>query len=212
MKLKVCGMKYLENIQQVAALQPDYLGFIFYEKSKRNFDGDMPSLPDNIKRVGVFVNASLTTILEKVKKYKLNALQLHGDETPEFCNLLKIEMIKSRQNICELVKVFSVGNNFDFSLLKPYEDLVDYFLFDTKGKEKGGNGVVFNWQLLEKYSSQKPYFLSGGIGLEEIDNLKSFREIEAFKYCYALDVNSRFEDSPGLKNIEKLKEFKSRLL
>ena len=204
LKLKICGMKYRDNIQEVAALQPDYLGFIFYEKSKRNFDGEIPKLPKNIKKTGVFVNATKEFILEKVKKHNLKTVQLHGDESVDFCKEMK-------QNNVEVIKVFSVGEIFDFEQLKVYENVCDYFLFDTKGREKGGNGITFNWKLLGNYSSKKPYFLSGGIGLEEVKNLKIFLDSEVSKNCVAIDVNSRFETKPGLKDIEKLRKFAENL-
>jgi len=204
MKLKICGMKYTENIKAVAALQPDYLGFIFYEKSKRNFDGNIPQLSNDIKKVGVFVDANFDFINEKVKRYHLKAIQLHGSESPELC--MKCDNLN-----VEIIKVFSVGNDFDFNKLAPYESVVDYFLFDTKGKEKGGNGVIFNWTLLENYPSTKPYFLSGGIGLESLNSLNEFSKSKAAKNCYALDVNSRFEDYAGMKNTDKLKEFKDNI-
>ncbi|PIX06055.1 MAG: N-(5'-phosphoribosyl)anthranilate isomerase, partial [Flavobacteriales bacterium CG_4_8_14_3_um_filter_35_10] len=111
-----------------------------------------------------------------------------------------------------LIKVFLVGNDFDFNILEKYEPLVNYFLFDTKGIEKGGNGIQFNWQLLDQYPSKKPYFLSGGIGLESLADLKLFLQSPASKYCWAIDVNSRFETIPGLKVIDKLKEFKHYLV
>ncbi len=205
MKLKICGMKYRENILGVADLQPDYLGFIFYDKSKRNFEGNIPTLPKEIKKVGVFVNADIDFISTKIKRYDLDVIQLHGNETSEFCKLF------SKLNI-EVIKVFSIGNQFDFKILEPYESVVNYFLFDTKGKEKGGNGTCFDWMLLKDYPSQKPYFLSGGIGLESVNDLINFKESPAYKYCYALDVNSRFEDFAGMKNIDKLKEFKHIIL
>jgi phosphoribosylanthranilate isomerase len=112
----------------------------------------------------------------------------------------------------KVIKVFSIKDTFDFSVLKPYEDVCDFFLFDTKGKLPGGNGYTFNWDILKKYPSTKPYFLSGGIGLDQIENLKEFQKNDASKYCYAIDVNSKFEIKPGLKNIELLKEFKNNLL
>lgn len=193
-------MKYQDNIKSVAELQPDYLGFIFYEKSKRNFDDKIPEINNEIKKTGVFVNESIEFILEKIKEHQLTAVQLHGNESPEFCKELF-------RNQIEVIKVFSVDDNFDFEILNNYEGVCDYFLFDTKGKEKGGNGITFNWDILKKYSSKKPYFLSGGIGLNEVDNLKEFLKTEASKYCYVLDVNSKFEDKPGLKNIQNLKLF-----
>ncbi|MCF6213504.1 MAG: phosphoribosylanthranilate isomerase [Flavobacteriaceae bacterium] len=205
MKLKICGMKYPENILKVAALQPDYLGFIFYKKSKRHFDGTLPTLPKSIKKVGVFVDASNDYINDKIKRYNLQTIQLHGEESPEFCK-------QFYNKNTEVIKVFSVGNNFDFNILEKYEPVADYFLFDTKGAQKGGNGISFDWTLLDNYPSQKPYFLSGGIGLESVDDLKLFKKSPASKYGYALDINSRFEEASGQKNIEKLKAFKNTIL
>ncbi len=210
MKLKICGMKYLENIKQVAALQPDYLGFIFYEKSKRNFEGEIPQISEKIKKTGIFVNATLDFILEKVKKHQLKAVQLHGGESADFCQNLVDTLNNSakakKEKEVELFKVFSVGETFDFSLIRAYENVCDFFLFDTKGKERGGNGVVFNWALFKDYPSNKPYFLSGGIGLETVLDLKTFINSKASKYCYAIDVNSKFELEPGRKNIKDLKK------
>jgi phosphoribosylanthranilate isomerase len=196
-KIKVCGMKY--NTAEVAMLQPDYLGFIFYEKSPRNFEGVIPKLPNTIKKVGVFVNATKENVIEKIRIYKLNVIQLHGEETPQFCKELKSEVDT------KIIKVFSVKDAFDFSILEPYEDVVDYYLFDTKGKEKGGNGIIFNWDILKHYPSTKPFILSGGIGSNVIEDLKKF--ITSSLPLYAIDVNSKFETKPGLKNIDTLKNF-----
>ena len=200
MKLKVCGMKYKDNIQAVANLQPDYLGFICYDKSARHFDDAIPVIPSSIKKVGVFVDEKVEVITNQIEKHQLDVLQLHGHESPEVCKLLKATNK-------ELIKVFSIKNEFDFSVLKQYEDVVDYFLFDTKGKLPGGNGYTFNWDVLKNYPSTKPYFLSGGIGIEEIEKIKQFKKSPASKYCYAIDVNSRFEIEPGLKDINVLKHF-----
>ncbi len=206
MKIKICGMKFSDNIKQVAALQPDYLGFIFHQRSKRNFDGDIPEISDKIKKIGVFVDESMEFILEKVKKYNLKAVQLHGNESPQLCKQLKEE------KDLKVIKVFSVGETFNFDVLKPYEVVSDYFLFDTKGKEKGGNGITFNWELLNKgYTSKKPFFLSGGIGLEELNSINEFFKTKASRYCFALDLNSKFEVEPGLKDIKKLKQFINQL-
>jgi len=205
MKLKVCGMKYQDNIQEVATLQPDYLGFIFYEQSARHFDAHrIPEISNTIKKTGVFVDADLDFVIKKISKHNLKAVQLHGNETPEYCKQLRGENI-------EIIKVFSIINEFDFSVLKLYDDIVDYFLFDTKGKLPGGNGYVFDWTILNNYPSTTPFFLSGGIGLSQIDDINKFQKSEASKYCYALDVNSKFEIEPGLKNIEDLKKFKNNL-
>ncbi len=222
MKLKICGMKYEDNITQVAKLQPDYLGFIFYKNSPRNFDNIIPQLPDSIKKVGVFVNASIDYILEKINTYNLQAVQLHGNESPEYCRRLRkichVERSeKSHQKIpayagmTETIKVFSIKNEFNFEALQPYEDVCDYFLFDTKGELPGGNGYAFDWSVLNDYPSTKPYFLSGGIGLDEIEKLKIFNNNEASKYCYAIDVNSKFEIEAGLKKIEQLKKIKNKI-
>jgi len=233
MKLKVCGMKYKNNIVEVAQLQPDYLGFIFYEKSSRFFEGIIPNLPKSIKKVGVFVNASIECILKKIDTHNLQAVQLHGDESPEFCyklrvrhsefiseshheNLKQVQDDKNEKSVIsstiEIIKVFSIKDNFDFSVLEAYEDVCNYFLFDTKGKLPGGNGYTFNWDILKEYPSTKPFFLSGGIGLDEIKKLKAFNNTEISKYCYVIDVNSTFEIEAGLKNIEKLVEFKKGML
>lgn len=212
MKLKICGMKYEQNILQAANLLPDYLGFIFYSKSKRYFEDTIPKLPKSVKKVGVFVDESYEILIECVKKYHLQAVQLHGAESAEYCAELLQKLDKLKLKNLALIKVFSVGNDFDFNILEKYELLVNYFLFDTKGIEKGGNGIQFNWQLLDQYPSKKPYFLSGGIGLESLADLKLFLKSPASKYCWAIDVNSRFETIPGLKVIEKLKEFKHHLV
>lgn len=204
MKLKVCGMKYKDNINSVATLQPDYMGFIFYEKSSRYFDEKIPQLPKDIKKTGVFVNEDLETVNQLIKMHNLQAVQLHGKESPEYCKQL------SSLNV-EIIKVFSIRNTFNFDVLKPYEGIVDYFLFDTKGKLPGGNGYTFNWDILKNYPSETPYFLSGGIGLHEIENIKEFKKNPASKYCFAIDVNSKFEIEPGLKNRNELEKFKHEL-
>ncbi len=229
MKLKVCGMKYVENIQQVAELNPDYLGFIFYEKSKRNFEGIIPEISNSIKKVGVFVNEFSEIVISLVEEYRLDALQLHGDESVDYIKELKEKLaerralfidenknIKKKKNQhyiskspIEIIKVFGVKDEFNFDLLKPYLDVVDYFLFDTKGKERGGNGTQFDWTLLESYPFDKPFFLSGGIGLNDVKKVKEI--VHSDLPIYALDVNSKFESEPGLKNIEQLKSFKKQL-
>ncbi|WP_243643694.1 phosphoribosylanthranilate isomerase [Tenacibaculum sp. M341] len=213
MKLKVCGMKYVENIREVAALNPDYLGFIFYDRSKRNFEGIIPEIPKGIKKTGVFVNEYLEIVLSLAEAYKLNALQLHGDESVAYIKELKDHLERSRQEKrlqkVEIIKVFGIKDTFDFSVLKPYEEVVDYFLFDTKGKERGGNGVTFDWTVLKDYNSTKPFFLSGGIGLNEAASVKEILKTDL--PIYALDVNSKFETKPGLKSIKDLQKFKKDL-
>ncbi len=229
MKLKVCGMKYTENIQQVAEQQPDYLGFIFYEKSKRNFEGIIPELPKSIKKTGVFVNEYKEILISLVEEYQLDAIQLHGDESVNYVTELKNQLterralfieenkhIKKKKNKhlisnekVEIIKVFGIKDAFNFDVLKPYLEVVDYFLFDTKGKERGGNGTKFDWQVLEKYPFKKPFFLSGGIGIEDVEQIQIMQNTNL--PVYALDVNSKFESKPGIKKIEELKKFKKDL-
>ncbi|QOG04234.1 phosphoribosylanthranilate isomerase [Flavobacterium sp. MDT1-60] len=204
MKLKICGMKYPENILEVGALLPDYMGFIFWEKSARYFNGEIPELIETIKKTGVFVNQPQEEILDKVQKYNLQAVQLHGDESVEFLSELKKQLPKK----IEIIKAFSADNDFDFEILKPYESVCDYFLFDTKGKLPGGNGTTFDWTILKKYKSDKPFFLSGGIGINE---LKAIEEISKTNLpIYAIDVNSKFEIEPGLKNKNLFSNFKRK--
>ncbi|WP_442265707.1 phosphoribosylanthranilate isomerase [Tenacibaculum sp. ZS6-P6] len=214
MKLKICGMKYVDNIRQVAELKPDYLGFIFYEKSKRNFEGIIPEIPKGIKKTGVFVNEYLEILVSLAEEYKLEALQLHGDESVEYIKELKGHLESSREEKrlpkVEIIKVFGIKDEFDFSVLEPYEAVVDYFLFDTKGKECGGNGVTFDWKVLEDYNSKKPFFLSGGIGLHEVTKVEEI--IKTDLPVYALDVNSKFEKKPGLKSVKDLKKFINQVL
>ena len=225
MKLKVCGMKYVENIQQVAALQPDYLGFIFYEKSKRNFEGIIPELPKSIKKTGVFVNEMLEIVISMVEEYRLEAIQLHGDESAGYVLTLQNQLearralfieenkhIKKKKNQhfiskdnVEIIKVFGIKDAFDFDVLKPYLDLVDFFLFDTKGEERGGNGTKFDWKVLENYPFEKPFFLSGGIGPGDVEGIHEI--INSELPLHALDVNSKFESIPGRKKTEELKKF-----
>ena len=229
MKLKVCGMKYVENIQKIAELQPDYLGFIFYEKSKRNFEGIIPDLPSTIKKTGVFVNEHLEIVISLIEEYRLDAIQLHGDESVAYVAELKQHLAERRalfieenksikkrknqhyisKNEIEIIKVFGIKDSFNFSVLEPYLDIVDFFLFDTKGAARGGNGVKFDWTVLENYPYKKPFFLSGGIGLEDAEEIKTIRKTNL--PIYALDVNSKFESKPGLKNSNEVKNFKNKI-
>jgi phosphoribosylanthranilate isomerase len=200
MRLKVCGMREAENIRQLLALQPDFMGFIFYEKSSRfvgeDLDEDLlKSFPHTTRKVGVFVNATASYILENYKKYNLDYVQLHGEELPDFCRNLKLKGVN-------IIKAFSVDENFYFGKLQNYKPYCDFFLFDTKGAERGGNGTTFDWSILSKYDNEKPFFLAGGINLE---NAHKALEIQNLK-VYALDVNSKFEVSPAFKDIDKLEE------
>ncbi|MEL6812579.1 MAG: phosphoribosylanthranilate isomerase [Bacteroidota bacterium] len=187
------------NTLAVAQLLPHYLGFIFYEDSPRHYEDTAQELPSEIKKVGVFVNADIQFISDKIHTFHLDVVQLHGEETPEFCHQL------AQQSAVEIWKVFSIKDTFDFDRLTPYEAVVDKFLFDTKGKEKGGNGYTFDWSVLKEYTSSKPIVLSGGIGLEELPKLKEILTTEL--PIHVVDVNSRFEYSPGKKNIELLQKF-----
>lgn len=197
-------MKYPDNIIEVGKLLPDYMGFIFWENSARYFNETIPELIKTIKKVGVFVNESVENIIEKINKHDLQAVQLHGNESVEFCQDLKNKMGHS----IEIIKVFSVANDFDFEIVKPFEPVCDFFLFDTKGKLPGGNGATFEWEILKKYKSDKPFFLSGGIGINE---LKAIEEISKSNLpIYAIDVNSKFEIEPGLKNKNLLSNFKRK--
>ncbi|WP_299801137.1 phosphoribosylanthranilate isomerase [uncultured Maribacter sp.] len=208
MKLKICGMKL--NTTEVAQLRPDYLGFIFWEPSSRFFEGEIPELPHTINKVGVFVDAEIDYIINTVQKYQLQGLQLHGHETPDYCTKIAAELKKLNHKV-DIIKVFSIKEEFDFDVLTPYENVCDYYLFDTKGKLPGGNGYTFNWSVLKNYPSTKPFFLSGGIGLNNLNKINEFMKTPESKYCYAIDVNSSFEIEPGLKNIEELQKFKEAL-
>ena len=203
-------MKFPENIQEIALLEPDFLGFIFYENSVRNYtENSIGSISESIKKVGVFVNERHEKIIKTIQKYDLNIIQLHGNETESYC-LELINQLNHNQLNTKIIKSFLVDDYFVFQTLNYYQ-MVDYFLFDTKGILPGGNGTKFNWEILEKYHLEKPYFLSGGIGLDDVSSIKEFLKTPASKHCYALDVNSKFEIVAGLKNKEKVQQFKTKL-
>lgn len=197
-QIKICGMKFSENIREIALLHPDYLGFIFYEKSPRNFENTIPNIDKSIQKVGVFVNASLEEIQDKVSQFELDLVQLHGAESPKFCHSLQ-------QNKLKVIKAFSIDKEFNFNTLNDYNNFCTYFLFDTKGTNYGGNGIAFDWSILENYILDKPYFLSGGIGLENSNEVTSFLTKPYSKNCIAIDCNSKLETQPGLKSIENTK-------
>ena len=218
-------MRDAKNILELIKLKPDYLGFIFYDKSKR-FVADFPEIeiPSDIKKVGVFVNETLENVLEIVKENKLEAIQLHGNEPPEYCKLLKTlvtERSRSDNNNnvistpvnhqIEIFKAFSIDDNFDFSKTEVYQKVCDYLLFDTKGKDYGGNGVKFNWHILDNYKGELPYMLSGGITKNDAQAVLSFLLRQESKKCMGIDINSGFEIEPALKNINEIKEFKQNL-
>lgn len=203
MKIKVCGMG--ANLEAVAGLKPDYLGFIFWKPSARFFDREIPkdlALP----KIGVFVNAAMSVVVNQVNHYGLDGVQLHGDESPEYCETLQRKLSKNGMEIM-LIKAFQIAPDFDFEELNAYEGFVNYFLFDAKGELPGGNGIGFNWQLLNSYQGTTPYFLSGGIGPQDIGAIQDFLKEPISNLCHAIDVNSAFEDEPGLKNTEHLKPF-----
>lgn len=201
MKVKICGMK--SNIAEVAALQPDYLGFIFYKNSPRNFEGKMPLINNEIKKAGVFVDEKISRINEIINEFQLDIIQLHGNESETFCKEIKLQNPE-----IELWKSFSVHDEFDFNSIKIYKS-IDKILLDTKGKNQGGNGIKFNWQLLENINFEKPFVLSGGIEPEDAALIKNLKiknpQLET------VDLNSRFEIEPGLKDIKKLNYFLQEL-
>lgn len=206
MLLKVCGMRDTQNIAEVLTIIPDYMGLIFFEKSAR-FVGHGFTLPthltgDHPQKVGVFVNHSLEQVISKATQYSLALLQLHGDETPQFC-----QKLKSLLPQIQIIKVFRVANDFDFEQLQPYKAFCNFFLFDTKGKDYGGNGATFNWDILKKYDNELPLFMSGGLSLENLPELQNFIQQQQLN-VHAIDVNSKFEISPALKDVEKLKKLK----
>ncbi len=204
-------MKVPENILDISALQPDYFGFIFYEDSLRHFQDQIPELPSHIKRVGVFVDASLDEVVRSINEHKLRAVQLHGNESPEFCkNLRNDERLAAIESLA-IIKVFAMHGDFDFNDLTPFDADCDYFLFDTKGPLPGGNGYAFDWKVLENYPLTKPFILSGGIGPDHMERLKEFFESKASKYCEVIDVNSGFESKPGLKKKKELRAFKEAI-
>jgi phosphoribosylanthranilate isomerase len=200
-KIKICGMREPDNLRAVAGLQPDFLGLIFHKKSPRYISPeDAENLPDffGISRVGVFVNEKVETMRRIARSAKLFALQLHGDESPEICVELKNVRPEPK-----LIKVFSIGEDFDGNSLTPYESVCDYFLFDTKTKKRGGSGESFDWNILRSFPIRLPFFLSGGIGLENVH--------EAIGSCkglplYGIDLNSKVEISPGVKSPQMIKK------
>lgn len=200
MKIKVCGMKDPENINQLGLLPIDFMGLIFYPKSPRyavNLDAcKLSVLPDSVEKVGVFVNEDIQTIVSLINKYKLTHIQLHGVESPDFC-------IECRQQGVKVIKAFNVSEVSDLEIVKDYADSCDYFLFDTKTPQHGGSGLKFDWKILNEYHGTIPFFLSGGISESDIINIQNL----SLPQLYALDLNSRFEIEPGMKDIQKLNNF-----
>ncbi|WP_026899367.1 phosphoribosylanthranilate isomerase [Daejeonella oryzae] len=200
MKIKVCGMRDSSNIRDLIELKPDYLGLIFYPGSKRYLETLQLELVAEVSQLskitGVFVNEQPEIVNQKIQLFKLKAVQLHGNESPAYCHSIKMQ-----NPSVELIKAFGIDEDFNFSDLEPFLTVTDFFLFDTKSAQHGGSGKTFDWNVLKQYSYQKPYFLSGGIGLENLDEVLTVSD----NRLYAVDLNSRFETEPGFKNIGKLK-------
>lgn len=200
LKIKVCGMQYAYNISQLNALQPNFMGFIFYPPSKRfvglDFDKSvLKSVPNQIIKTGVFVDATEGEVLEFAQLYTMQAVQLHGNESPTFCATIKASGLT-------LIKAFGIADDFDWEQLKSYQNVVDYFLWDTKTEIHGGSGKQFDWKLLNNYKLNVPFFLSGGISLDNLDEVKKIHH----PHFFGVDLNSKFETQPGIKDIKKLEK------
>lgn len=196
MKIKICGLRLPDNICDTALLEPDYMGFIFYPESRRFTGGhtqpaDLRCIGQDTIKTGVFVNEKVAAIVETARKYKLSALQLHGNEPPEDCRRLK--------NMgYTVIKAFPVSGTTDFLEQKEYQQTCDYFLFDTLTEGFGGSGLSFNWEILSRYNLSTPFFLSGGLGLHNIERVMQF----SHPMLYGLDFNSMVESGPGIKDPE----------
>ena len=206
MNIKVCGMRDKQNIAELCRLPISYIGFIFYAKSPRFVGEDFDtlitqSIPPHIKKVGVFVNATTEYIESKVEKYSLDCVQLHGNESPEFCKTFF-------NNGITTIKAFGVDTSFDFSTVTNYQTACNYVLFDTKAPSHGGTGQKFDWNILKNYNGSLPFFLSGGIYLDDTESIQSMVDVP----IHCVDINSKFEKNPAMKDIETIKQFISRLL
>ena len=193
-------MREPKNIEQVAQLGVDMMGFIFYPKSPRYVSYVLARSDADRKvcRVGVFVNDSIPEILDKIHSFSLNAVQMHGNESRELC-----EQLREANGDIKIIKAISVSNAGDIQKYKEYVSAVDYFLFDTKCKTVGGSGQKFDWQILDEYDGDVPFLLSGGIGPEDAFRIRTFHHSQ----CVGIDLNSRFEIEPGVKDVEKLNKF-----
>ena len=199
-------MREAENIREVEALGINWLGLIFWPKSSRYVSERPDYLPQHVKRVGVFVDENLDTVRKKADDYALDLIQLHGSESPDYIRTLKAPS-SINPLTSSIIKAFNIATADDFEQTKDYEGLVDYFLFDTKGPSVGGNGVQFNWDVLKDYHGKTPFLLSGGIGPEDVQRIQAFHHPQ----CIGIDLNSRFELSPGLKDITVLRKFLNEL-
>ena len=198
-KVKVCGMREPENIREAEALGIDLMGFIFWPKSSRYVSERPAYLPTKCKRVGVFVDERMEEVERITGEYALDVVQLHGHETPDYIRQLHLQ--------CSIIKAFNIATADDFAACAPYEHLVDFFLFDAKGKSVGGNGIAFDWSVLKAYHGQTPFLLSGGIGPDDALRIKAIRHPQ----FAGIDLNSRFELSPALKDITALRQFLNEL-
>ena len=202
MTVKVCGMREPDNIRAVEQLGADWLGFIFWPRSSR-YVSERPSyLPQQAKRVGVFVDADMEDVLQHIADYSLHIVQLHGKESPDY-----IQTLRTAAPAALVIKALNVATPADLEQTKAYEGLVDYFLFDTKGPSVGGNGTQFDWTVLDAYHDTTPFLLSGGIGPDDASRVSAFRHPR----LAGIDLNSRFEQSPALKDVNLLRRFLSQL-
>ena len=198
--IKVCGMTEAENIRNVEQLDVDMIGFIFYPKSPRCLCEIPTYLPVRAKRVGVFVNESKETILMYADRFALDYIQLHGSESPGYCRSL-------RSSGLHLIKAFSISQSKDLATVSDYKGLCDYYLFDAKTSLYGGSGNQFDWNLLHRYNGPTPFLLSGGINPYSVKALREFRH----PYFAGIDINSRFETAPGIKDVERISNFLKEL-
>ena len=206
MRIKVCGMRDPENIQSlIQEVNPDWMGLIFYSKSSRYVSGDSAGSIQklDVPKVGVFVNEPIEFVLNKIDEFNLSTVQLHGEESPEYVRELKLKTGK------KLWKVISIGETIDWETLRDYVELIEFFLFDTATTQYGGSGKRFNWQVLEKYPFEKRFILSGGLNEESASEILALAE--KMPQLAGVDLNSKFEDAPGLKNIDKLKSFSNKI-
>jgi len=201
--IKVCGMREAENIREVEASGVDWMGFIFWPKSSR-YVSEVPSyLPTKCKRVGVFVDASIGDVMSQTEAFGLDLIQLHGQESPSYITQLRPHLPAQIQ----IIKALNIATTSDLEAAKRYEGVVDYLLFDTKGKCVGGNGEKFDWSVLDDYAGTTLFLLSGGIGPDDAERVKAFHHPK----CIGIDLNSKFELSPALKDATKLQSFLSSL-
>lgn len=200
-------MRDPENIREAEKLAIDLMGFIFWHKSSRNVS-EMPSyLPTRQKRVGVFVDADIKEVTEKAKEYALDLIQLHGKETPDYIQRLRSLCPQRGDRAIAIIKALNIADTEDLAQTAQYEGIVDYFLFDTKSILVGGNGTQFDWSVLQAYQGDTPFILSGGIGPDDAEKVKNFQH----PMCAGIDLNSRFETAPALKDIQLLNHFIGRL-